>query len=140
MGDWIEKVRAGDFKAIPWHVTFDEACQLALLIEGYETAGGHAECFQISRCVVDRIARKVGDRVLALDLWITLFAQQRAYRFGGYPPTDSEIDLFLDLVRYLRGALRNLNSAQRAGIMAIMIPEEVPQDDSRGGRQQQLLF
>jgi hypothetical protein len=140
MGDWIEKVRAGDFNAIPWHVTFDEACQLALLIDGHETAGGFFECIEISRCVVDRIAGKVGDRILALDLWLCLFVQQRMYRFGGQPPKDSEIDLFLDLVRYLRSALRNLNSAQRAGIMAIIQPEEMPEDNPRGGRQQQLLF
>ena len=138
MSSWIEKVRAGDFDAIPRYVNFDEACQLALLIDGYETAGGHAECMAIGRCVVDRIARKVGHRVLALDLWLCLFAQQRAYRFGGLPPKDSEIDLFLDLVRYLRSALRNLDSAQRAGIMSVIHREEASQDNSSGDRQQQL--
>ena len=140
MSRWIEKVRAGDLEAIPRYVTFDEACQLALLIDGYNTAGGYAECMAIGRCVVDRIARKVGHRVLALDLWLCLFAQQRAYRFGGFPPKDAEIDLFLDLVRYLRSALRNLNSEQRAGIASIIHREEASPDNFRGDGQQQLLF
>lgn len=140
MDCWIEKVRAGDLTAIPRFVTFNQACQLALLIEGYEVAGGHAECMQISRCVVDRIARKVGHRVLALDLWLCLFAQQRAYRFGGLPPKDDEIDLFLDLVRYLRSALRNLNSAQRAGIVSIIRQEEASPDALKGDRQEQFRF
>jgi hypothetical protein len=120
MTDWLKKVAHGDFAAIPWNPTFREASELALLIDGYEVAGGVKKCMAISSRVADDMLRMGRTRASALDIWIALFGQQRAHRFAGCAPTDDDEHLFQELVRVLRMALKDLTPKQRAGIMSMM--------------------
>jgi hypothetical protein len=122
--DWIAKVRDGDFDAIPWLVSFEEASELALLIEGCEVAGSVQRCMAISNRVAGDIRRIGRTPASALDLWIALFGQQRAHCHAGFPPTDDEAHLFGELVRLLRLTLKDLSPKQKAGIMSIIRREE----------------
>ena len=74
MTAWLDRVRDGGWGHIPWHITFEQASELALLIEGYDVAGGIAEVMAISRRVIDDIMRTERTRATALDIWIALFA------------------------------------------------------------------
>ena len=55
--DWIAKVRHGDFAAIPEVMSFQDACEFASLIDGFELAGGILESFAIGNRVVGDILR-----------------------------------------------------------------------------------
>ncbi len=118
--DFLKAVRHGDFAAIPMVMTFEEASELALMIEGYEVAGGVRKCMVISNRVLGDIRRFGRTRATALDLWLTLFGQQRAHCHAGLPHTDDDEYLFQELVRLLRVALKDLTPKQKAGLMSIL--------------------
>jgi len=127
MTDWLTKVAHGDFAAIPWNPTFEEASELALLIDGYEVAGTVEKCIKISNRVAADLRRMGRTRASALDIWLALHGQQHAHAFAGYPPTDEDEHLFDELVRVLRAALMGLTPKQRAGIMSIIRAEKASQ-------------
>lgn len=119
--DWLIKVRAGDFAAIPTTpVTFLEASEVALSIDGYAITGSVARVQEISNRVVEEFQRTGRTRASALDLWLALFGQQRAHCHAGMAHTDADEQWFAELVRYLRTALLALTPAQKAGIISVL--------------------
>ena len=120
MANWIEKVRHGDFAAIPWRVSFEQASELALLIDGYGVCGGVEAVVGITNSVLGDLRSMGRTRASPLDLWVALFGLQRAIRFGGYPPSDDEEFMVERLVILLRLGLTALTPKQRAGIAGLM--------------------
>jgi len=117
---WVEKLRNGDFAAIPWRVSFEEASEVALLIDGYGVCGGVEAVMGITNSVLGDLRSMGRTRASPLDLWVALFGLQRAVRFGGYPPTDDEEFLAERLVTLLRLGLAAMSPKQCAGIAALM--------------------
>lgn len=118
--DWLIKVRAGDFGAIPTKVTFMEASELALSIDGHAVAGGVARVQAITNRVVEEIRREGRTCASPLDLWIALFGQQRGHCHAGLGSTVEDEQRFGELVRVLRAALIALTPKQKAGIMSVL--------------------
>lgn len=124
---WVERVRRGDFAAIPADLDFATAGGLALLIDGYGVAGGLGPCVAIHDTVLERCLEEDRSGATALDLWIAIFfAQRRTYRQGP-PPEGGELNALDKLVAELRAALLALTPRQKAGIMAAMRDRLSPQ-------------
>ncbi len=117
---WVERVRRGDFAAIPADLDFAMAGGLALLIDGYGVAGGVGPCAAIHDRVLERCLEEDSSGATALDLWLSIFfAQRRAYREGPLPE-GGESHALDKLVAELRAALVALTPRQKGGIMAAM--------------------
>ena len=125
--DWIAKVRHGDFAAIPAVVTFEEACAVASLIDGFGVAGGILESFAIGNRAVGDILRFGRTRASALDAWIAVHGWCQAHRRGGLPPTEEDAILLRRLVGHLRVCLNGLSAKQKAGIMSTIRREDALQ-------------
>jgi hypothetical protein len=124
---WVERVRRGDFAAIPRDLDFASAGGLALLIDGYGVAGGVGQCAAIHDRVLQRCLEDDRSGATALDLWISIFvAKRRAYRQGP-PPEGGELNALDKLLAELRDALLALAPRQKAGIMAAMPAPLTPQ-------------
>jgi hypothetical protein len=124
---WVERVRRGDFAAIPADLDFATAGGLALLIDGYGVAGGLGPCAAIHDRVLEHCLEEDRSGATALDLWTALFfAQRRTYRHGP-PPEGGELNALDKLVAELRAALLALAPRQKAGIIAAMRDPLSPQ-------------
>jgi hypothetical protein len=124
---WVERVRRGDFAAIPGDLDFATAGGLALLIDGYGVAGGLGPCAAIHDRVLERCLEEDRSGATALDLWIAIFfAQRLAYRQGP-PPEGGELSALDKLVAELRAALVALSPDQTVGIMSTMRDPLSPQ-------------
>ena len=121
MSSWLEQVRHGNLDAIPSSITFKDAWEMALLIDGFQVAGSRKMCFAISRRVAKDIRLMDKKRLSALDLWIALFAHQRLHCFIGLPLTTDEKLFIMKLGNVLGLALTDLTPKQRAGIMSMVL-------------------
>ena len=124
MTEWLDRVRAGDFSAIPVDIAFSSGVGLAHLIDGCAVAGGSAACAEISRRVGDELLRTVKTTASALDLWIALFGEHMRLRHFRYAPSADERKRLDTLVQALRRALLGLSPKGKAGIMAIVEPRQ----------------
>lgn len=105
---WMERVRAGDFAAIPDSLDWDTSIDLAHLIDGHalleQTGRGDAIAFlEAAGTEAAQTGRWPGN---ATDLWITLFLEHRRWRHASPQEPDPQQQALLDtLVRQLREAL-----------------------------------
>jgi hypothetical protein len=107
----VPVVAAGNFAAVPHDLTWEHSAPLAHLIDGYrivEVAGlGHYSDFlQQQRQQAEASGRWAGG---AVELWTTLFLEQRAWHFSGHVVPEGETLKLLDtLCRQLSAALAAL--------------------------------
>jgi hypothetical protein len=120
MNLWIERVKVGDFSAIPERLDFVSSSAFAHLIDGYGLTGGVSECAKVSRKVLESKKRGKRVRATALDLWIALFFAYRACRHCDDTPTGARLLFFNRLLAELRAALVALTPSQKVGILAAM--------------------
>jgi hypothetical protein len=105
---WLERVKAGDFSAIPIDLGWDRSVELAHTISGYDLAeelnlGDPLEYGSRQLEAATRSGSWPGD---AAELWITLFLEHRRWRFSSPLDPGAEMEVLLDtLVRQLRVAL-----------------------------------
>lgn len=110
---WLGDVAAGYFDTIPADVLWENGgAELAALVDGYRlldlTSDDEPGAFlERQRCGWSDTGRWTGD---AITLWITLFLELRADRFGANDGSDSHERLDA-LVQQLRTALIDLESA-----------------------------
>jgi hypothetical protein len=117
---WPDRVRAGDFSAIPVPFRWALSAEFAHLIDGYELTDSVEACFRIRSRVLREIRARGRSTASPLDLWITLFSEHRGCRHSGCQP-DREVRAILDVgCECLRIQLVNLGPEQRAGILAAM--------------------
>lgn len=109
---WAQQAGFGNFAAIPTDLTWDQAAPLADLIDGYRLLDlvgekDHDAFLTRQHQLQEKAGSWPGDAVL---LWITLFLETRAERFGandfGDPP--ARLDM---LCQQLRAALVELEAA-----------------------------
>lgn len=106
---WLERVRTGDFGAIPENLDWNSSAHLAHLIDGYALADeaglGDAMLYaDRGRTAAERTGRWNGD---ALELWVALFLEHRRERMAGRDPGPEQRALLDALCRTLR---RRLNA------------------------------
>lgn len=118
--NWPDRVRAGDFSAIPVPFTWTLSAEFAHLIDGYDLTGSVEACFPIRSRVLREIRATGRSSAPPLDLWIALFLEHRGYRHGGYQPGRHERAILDMLCECLRRRLVNLGPKERAGILAAM--------------------
>jgi hypothetical protein len=117
---WPDRVRAGDFSAIPVPFRWALSAKFAHLIDGYELTGSVEVCFQIRSRVLREIRAARRSTASPLDLRIALFMEHRGYRHGGCQSGRNERAILDLLCEQLRLQLVNLGPEQRAGILAAM--------------------
>jgi len=113
---WLGDVRRGDFAAIPEDVRWETGQELAILIDGYALAEalglpevGPYMAQQFG--AAGESGRWPGD---AVDLWLSLFLQQRYWRQAYPQEPDASTQRLLDLLCHqLREALIALSADQR---------------------------
>jgi hypothetical protein len=117
---WPDRVRAGDFSAIPVPFSWALSAKFAHLIDGYELTGSVEACFRI-RSRVLRELRAIGRSTAPLlDLWIALFSEHRGCRHAGSQPDHKERAILDVLCECLRAQLVNLGPERRVGIIAVL--------------------
>lgn len=122
--DWLQRVRRGDFNALPEPFTWDKTGELAHLIHGYrisESLGlGPLRIWANQRI---NKARRSGQWVgTALELWLCLFYEHRRYRhMGEGDPEGDELKLLNQLCTQLSGKLRDLNADEHAAIISAIL-------------------
>jgi hypothetical protein len=118
---WTEKVRAGDFSAIPVPFTWAQSAEFSHLIDAYELTGSVDACFTILDRVLQEIRFTGHSTASPLDIWVVLFFQHRGCKHAGHQP-NRDRRAFLDvLCERLRVQLLSLGPEQRAGILGAMI-------------------
>lgn len=105
---WLDRVRAGDFTAIPEGLDWETSADLTHLIDGHalleQTGRGDAIAFlEAADAAAAQAGCWPGD---ATNLWITLFLEHRRWRHASPQEPDPQQQALLDtLVRQLREAL-----------------------------------
>jgi hypothetical protein len=113
---WLDRVRSGDFAAIPDDLGWETSAELAHLVDGYALANKAALGDPIA--FAERQLRHAraggawpGDPV---ELWVTLFMEHRRWRFSSpFEPDESMAHLLDKLVQQLRREL--LSRSDRHG-------------------------
>ena len=117
---WSDRVRVGDFSAIPVPFTWEQSAKFAHLINGYDLTGSVETCFRIRDRVRHEIRATGWSTASPIDLWIALFMEHRSYRHSGFPPNGEHRVPLDQLCECLRVQLVTLGPGQRAGILAAM--------------------
>lgn len=108
-GAWVRAALAGDFAALPETPPLEEIGQFALLLDGYDLAErfGYGDVLAYGseqmRGYIKDGAALPGD---SLELWLILFAYQRAYLRDGWQSTE-ENDPILRAIRAVYDSLRH---------------------------------
>ena len=117
---WTERVRAGDFSAIPVPFTWAQSAEFSHLIDAYELTGSVDACFTILDRVLHEIRFTSHSTASPLDIWITLFFRHRGCKHAGHQPNPDRRALLDILYERLRVQLLRLGPEQRAGILGAM--------------------
>jgi hypothetical protein len=117
---WSERVRAGDFSAIPVPFAWDQSAKFAHLIDGYDLTGSVEACFRIRERVLEEVRARGWSTASPIDLWVALFMEHRGCRHSGHEPNREQRVTLDQLCECLRVQLVTLGPKQRAGIMAAM--------------------
>jgi hypothetical protein len=117
---WIERVRQGDFSAIPNPLTWEQTSTLSHLLHGYRTSLslslGELRVWANQRA---REAARTGTwHGTALELWLCLFYERRRYRhMDEGEPEGRDLQLLNQLCQQLRCTLQTLSPEERVLIL-----------------------
>ena len=99
---WLNRVRTGDFSAIPERPTFGDTLYLAHLVDGYELAGikGPDEAGGVVAAVERDLASR--GRVEPERIWAAMFLEHRRLRFENrraYPAEERQLIAWCEQLR-----------------------------------------
>nr|WP_047573951.1 hypothetical protein [Methylobacterium sp. ZNC0032] len=118
--DWLDRVRRGDFAAIPLDLTWLQSARLAYLLNGYDTSRtlglGDLQGWANERA--DEAARTSSWSSSAIELWLCLFYEHRRWRHFGCEPEGEDRELIGSLWQQLRDELQVIGEDERATILA----------------------
>jgi hypothetical protein len=105
--EWLEQARCGEFSSMPEEFDWDRSTFFAHLIDGYRLAlqeglGDLQDFYWTSLAEAERTGIWSGT---TLELWLALFAANRAIRHGGHEPGDEYRRRLDGLCRALRSGL-----------------------------------
>jgi len=118
-GHWLDRVRVGDFAAIPHAPTWLQSARLAHLLNGYAAsrALGLGDLHGWANERADEAARTGSWRGSAIELWLCLFYEHRRWRHFGEEPEGGERKLIARLERQLRSQIQVIGCEERATIL-----------------------
>ncbi len=115
----IRNIRRGDFEAIPVDIDWDGVQEAALLISFYDLDG--TEKVQAETNRLRAIAEKTGEwDGTALELWRSLFGEQRRQRFNWGSDAPEQIEFLNQLVRVWRASLVATSAEERVKLIELM--------------------
>jgi hypothetical protein len=117
---WLERVRAGDFSAIPADFSWSTSAKFAHLIDGYALAGGFENVAALFHRIMELLETSTDWQASATDLWISLFGAHRAYRHFGYVPDFADQLLLDELCKMVRSELQNIGDDERQRLVSHM--------------------
>jgi hypothetical protein len=117
---WVERVRAGDFSAIPADLRWAGSAKFAHLIDGYVLAGGFRPVAALFHRIMELMETSPDWQAPATDLWVALFGAHRAYRHFGYGPDFADQLLLDELCKMLRSELQNVGDDERQRLVSHM--------------------
>ena len=124
---WLDRVRSGQFDAIPSDFAWGQSCAFAHLINGY------AFCEQLGLGQLANLANQRLDQAnetglwtgTAPELWCCLFFEHRRYRhMGEGDPTGRDLETLNRLCASLRQRLQVLSQGHKALIAAAFVEAE----------------
>lgn len=117
---WLDRVRAGEFAAMPEAFTWEASGAFAHLLHGYDVSSaldlGELAFWANERA--DEAAITGSWRGSAIELWLCLFYEHRRFRHFGFEPAGADRDLIARLWQQLRNQLRGIGNDERATILA----------------------
>ena len=116
---WLDRIRAGDFSAIPEAFTWEDSAAFAHLLHyDVSVALGLGELALWANERADEAAMAGSWRGTAIELWLCAFYEHRRYRHFGFEPVGSDRDLIGRLWQQLRSQLQTIGNDERAAILA----------------------
>jgi hypothetical protein len=115
--EWTERVRAGEFGAIPAPLRFEDAIHLGHLLSGYDLRDDLADLTNAS------LARVQGGGVWygsALELWLCLFFECRRWRHFGETPHGVDAVHLDALCEALRQRLLSVTPVEREELVRLL--------------------
>jgi hypothetical protein len=117
---WSDRVRGGDFSAIPIPFTGNQSAEFSHRIDGDDLTDSLGACRRIRERVLEEIRSTGRSTASPLEIWVALFFEHRGCRHSGCQPDDEEPACLDVLCERLRVQLLSLTPDQRAGILAAM--------------------
>lgn len=122
--DWLQRLRRGDFAALPDPFTWGQTSEFAHLIHGYrvsESLGlGPLRIWANQR--INEARRANQWRGTAIELWLCLFYEHRRYRhMGEGDPAGPDLDLLDQLCSELRARLQIVSDTERTSILRFIM-------------------
>jgi hypothetical protein len=121
---WTERIRAGDFSAIPADFSWSTSAKFAHLIDGYALAGGFEPVAALYHRIMEWLETTEHWQASATDLWVAMFGAHRAYRHFGYGPDFADQLLLDELCKMLRSGLQNIGDDERQRLVSHMAEEK----------------
>lgn len=117
---WLDRVRAGNFSAMPEAFTWEDSAAFAHLLHGYDVSSaldlGELAFWANERA--DEAAMAGSWRGAAIELWLCTFYEHRRYRHFGFEPAGADRDLIARLWQQLRNQLQVIGDEERTTILA----------------------
>lgn len=110
--DWLLRIRAGHFDAIPEGFSWGESSEFAYLIDGYTLSqwAGRAGLATLANQRFDQAQESGRWSGTAAELWCCLFFEHRRYRhMDEGEPTGCDLDVLNRLCATLRERLQTLS-------------------------------
>lgn len=118
--DWVDRVRHGDFLAIPHPFVWGNSVVFAHMVRGYEVMGGSAETGRFANERLDGAEAGLGWQGTAKELWICLFYEHRRWRHAGLEPSATQVAVLDALCGALRSRLEHITATERAQLIGLM--------------------
>lgn len=116
---WLDRVRAGDFSAMPEAFTWEDSAAFAHLLH-YDVSValdlGDLAFWANERA--DEAAITGSWRGSAIELWLCIFYEHRRFRHFGFEPAGADRDLIARLWQQLRSQLQVIGDDERSTILA----------------------
>lgn len=116
---WLDRVRHGDFSAMPKGLIWEDSAAFAHLLHyDVSVALGLGELAIWANERADEAAMTGSWRGTAIELWLCTFYEHRRFRHFGFEPVAADRDLIARLWQQLRDQLQVIGDEDRATILA----------------------
>lgn len=117
---WLDRVRAGEFSAMPEAFTWEDSAAFAHLLHGYDVSSA-LDLGELAFWANERAgeAAMTGAwRGSTVELWLGLFFEHRRFRHFGFEPAGADRKLIVRLWQQLRSQLQVIGDDERTTILA----------------------
>lgn len=116
---WLDRIRTGDFSALPEAFTWEDSAAFAHLLHyDVSVALNLGELAFWANERADEAAMTGSWRGSAIELWLCTFYEHRRFRHFGFEPVGADRDLIAGLWQQLHSQLQTIGDDERASILA----------------------